>query len=83
MYHPPIRQQPCRVPHHLLQEVDRQLDGMIGEFVFVGQSCPLSKKKEWIGPFFIDYCQLNQVCHHDAYPVPGVDDALPSLKGAQ
>ena len=87
--HPPIRQQPRRVPHHLLQEVDRQLDDMIQRGLIKESSSAwaspvvLVRKRNGEVRFCIDYRQLNQISHHDAYPVPRVDDALRSLNGAQ
>ena len=86
--HPPIRQQPRRVPHHLLPEVDRQIDDMIDRGLIEESSSPWASpvvlvKKNGEVRFCIDYRQLNQISHHDAYPVPRVDDALRSLHGAQ
>ena len=87
--HPPIRQQPRRVPHHLLPEVDKQLDEMMVKGLVRPSSSPwaspvvLAKKKGGEIRFCIDYRRLNEISVHDAYPVPRVDDALRSLKGAR
>ena len=89
MDHYPIRQQPRRVPHHLLGEVDRQLDEMLDQGLIQESNSPwaspvvLAKKKNGEVRFCIDYRGLNQISKHDAYPVPRVDDALGSLKGAR
>ena len=85
----PIRQQPRRVPHHLLGEVDKQLTDMLDKGLIQESSSPwaspvvLVKKKNGEVRFCIDYRQLNQKSCHDAYPVPRVDDALRCLRGAR
>ena len=87
--HHPIRQQPRRVPHHLLGEVDRQLDEMLDQGLIQESTSPwaspvvLAKKKNGEVRFCIDYRGLNMISRHDAYPIPRVDDALGSLKGAR
>ena len=87
--HHPIRQQPRRVPHHLLSEVDRQLSDMLDKGLIQESTSPwaspvvLAKKKNGEVRFCIDYRGLNQISRHDVYPVPRVDDALGSLKGAR
>ena len=85
----PIRQQPRRIPHHLLGEVDRQIDDMLTRGLIQESTSPwaspvvLAKKRNGEVRFCIDYRGLNQVSNHDAYPVPRVDDALRGLKGAR
>ena len=87
--HPPIRQQPRRVPHNLLEVVDSQLDEMLDRGLIQESSSPwaspvvLVKKKNGDVRFCIDYRRLNSISHHDAFPVPRVDDALRSLGGAK
>ena len=39
----------------------------------------LIKKKDGTWCFCIDFCKVNAITHHDAYPLPRVDETLDSL----
>ena len=85
----PIRQQPYRGPIAKKEIVDMEVDQMLVKEIM----CPLVSP--WSSPivlvtkpdesvrFCIDYQKVNSVSKKDAYPLPGIDDTLNVLGGAQ
>ena len=85
----PIKQVPRRIPANMQKEVDAHIDDMLQRNVIEPSCSPwasnivLVKKKDGTTRFCIDYCKLNNVTIHDAYPLPRIDDSLDQLRGAK
>lgn len=83
----PIRVPPRRLPFHLRQEIDMQVDDMLKKGVIEPSVSPwaapvvLVAKKDGKKRFCVDYRALNAVTEKDAYPLPRIDDSLDSLSG--
>ena len=84
----PIKQPLRRVPVHLRDEVDKQIDKMLEDDVIEPSTSPwasgivLVKKKDGTRRFCVDYRRLNNVTIKDAYPLPRVDESLDHLSGS-
>ena len=85
----PIKQGMRRVPVHMQDEVDRQLDLMLEHDIIQPSGSPwaspivLVKKKDGSRRFCIDYRRLNYVTVKDAYPLPRIDESLDQLAGSK
>ena len=85
----PIKQGMRRVPVHMQDEVDRQLDLMLEHDIIQPSGSPwaspivLVKKKDGSRRFCIDYRRLNDVTVKDAYPLPRIDESLDQLAGSK
>ena len=83
----PIKQPPRRIPAHMTEEVNAQIDEMMRKGVIEPSTSPwasgivLVKKKDGTMRFCIDYRRLNAVTIKDAYPLPRIDDFLDQLSG--
>ena len=86
--HRPIRQGLRRHPLAHLDEIDRQVDGLIQHDYVEPAASPWSsnvllvKKKNGTFRLCIDYRALNTVTYKDAYPLPHIDTCLGSMNGA-
>jgi hypothetical protein len=84
----PIKQAPRRVPFHLRDELEEQVNDMLKDGVVEPSSGPWSspvvlvKKKSGAFRFCVDYRKLNAVTRKDAHPLPRIDDSLASMSGA-
>ena len=84
----PIKQRPRRVPVHMSEEVDRQIDNMLEENIIQPSKSPwasaivMVKKKDGSSRFCVDYRKLNDVTIKDAYPIPRIDESLDQLAGS-
>ncbi|XP_062599620.1 uncharacterized protein LOC134261188 [Saccostrea cucullata] len=84
----PIKISPRRVPAHLTDEVDQQLNDMLERGVIEPSNSPwsapivLAKKKDGTFRFCIDYRKLNSCTIKDAYPLPRIDESLDQLSGS-
>ena len=82
---PPIRQQPCRTPFALREQVTMMVQDMLNNHVIQHSNSPwvspiiLVKKKDGSFHFCIDYCRLNSVTKMDVFPLPQIDDTLDLL----
>ena len=85
----PIKQAMRRVPVHMQDEVDRQIDLMLEHAIIQPSASPcasaivLVKKKDGSRRFCIDYRRLNDVTVKDAYPLPRIDKSLDQLAGSK
>ena len=85
----PIKQPLRRLPEHMHEEVNTQIDDMLQKDVIQPSSSPWSsgivmvQKKDGTKRFCIDYRKLNDVTKKDAYPLPRIDDSLAQLAGAK
>lgn len=84
----PIKQPPRRVPVHMQEVVERQMDQMLSDGVIQPSSSPsasgivLVRKKDGTRRFCVDYRRLNDVTIKDAYPLSRVDESLEQLAGS-
>lgn len=84
----PIKQPTRRVPVHMREEVETQIDDMLKNGIIRPSTSPwasgivLVKKKDGTQRFCIDYRQLNNVTIKDAYPLPRIDESLDQLAGS-
>ena len=78
-----------RIPVHLRDEVDQQIDRMLEENIIQPSSSPwasgivIVKKKDGTSRFCVDYRRLNDVTIKDAYPLPRIDESLDQLAGSK
>lgn len=85
----PIKQPMRRVPVHMQDEVDTQIDLMLENDIIQPSASPwasaivLVRKKDGSRRFCIDYRRLNDVTIKDAYPLPRIDESLDQLAGSQ
>jgi len=84
----PIKQPPRRVPFHLRDEMQRQVDDMLRDGVIEPCDGPWSspvvlvRKKSGDFRFCVDYRKLNGVTVPDAHNLPRLDDTLAGMAGA-
>ena len=84
----PIKQRPRRVPVHMNEEVDHQIDNMLQEKIIQPSKSPwasaivMVKKKDGSSRFCVDYRKLNDATIKDAYPLPRIDESLDQLAGS-
>ncbi|GFU43382.1 retrovirus-related Pol polyprotein from transposon 412 [Trichonephila clavipes] len=85
--HPPIKQQPRRLPFAKQEEVGTLLREMQENDIIEPSSSPwaspivLVRKKDGSTRFCVDYRKLNDVTKKDSYPLPRIDDTLDTLSG--
>lgn len=85
----PIKQPLRRLPVHMNEEADRQIDEMLKKDVIQPSTSPwasgivMVQKKDGSKRFCVDYRKLNDVTLKDAYPLPRIDASLDQLSGAQ
>ena len=84
----PIRQALRRHPRAHLDEIDRQVDGLLQHGLIEPAASPwasnvvLVKKKDDTFRLCVDYRRLNSVTYKDSYPLPHIDTCLGSMNGA-
>ena len=85
----PIKQAPRRLPLHLKEKAEEEIEKMLAKGIIEPSSSPWSspvvlvKKKDGTIPFCIDYRKVNGVTVKDSYPLPRIDDCLDALSGSQ
>jgi hypothetical protein len=83
----PIKQTPRRIPFHLRDEVEKNLEEMKRQGVIEESHSPwvspavLVKKKDGTLRFCIDYRKLNSITKKDSFPMPRIDDLFDRLPG--
>lgn len=82
----PIKQAPRRIPLHLSQEVDRQVNEMVDKGVIKTSISPWASpvvlvRKDGTMRFCVDYRRLNEFTVKDAYPLPKIEEAFDHLSG--
>jgi len=86
---PPIKQSPRRPPLSAGNAEDEILDDMLKTGVIEPSTSEwaspvcLVKKPDGSYRFCIDYRRVNAVSRKDGYPIPDIQDALDSLRGAK
>ena len=85
----PIKQSPRRPPFAARDAEDEILDEMLHTGVIEPSASSwaspvcMVKKKDGTFRFCVDYRRVNAVSKRDAFPIPDVQDALDSLRGAR
>ena len=85
----PIKQAPRRLPLHLKEKAEEEIEKMLAKGIIEPSSSPWSspvvlvKKKDGTIRFCIDYRKVNGVTVKDSYPLPRIDDCLDALSGSQ
>lgn len=85
--HPPIKQNPRRLPFAKVEEVKDLLKDMQNKDVIEPSFSPwaspivLVRKKDGSTRFCVDYRRLNDITKKDCYPLPRIDDTLDTLSG--
>ena len=85
----PIKQPLRRMPVHMNEEADKQIDEMLRKDVIQKSTSPWASgivmvtKKDGSKRFCIDYRKLNDITVKDPYPLPRIDSALDQLSGAE
>ena len=86
--HPPVRLRSYRTSPPNKEEIDRQIEEMLGNNIISPSVSPWSspvvlvKKSDGTMRFCIDYRKLNQITRKDSHPLPRITEALDSLGGA-
>jgi len=86
--HRPIRQALRRHPRAHLDEIDKQVDGLLENGLIEPAASPwasnivLVQKKDGSFRLCVDYRRLNSVTYQDSYPLPHIDTCLSSMNGA-
>lgn len=87
--HPPIKQVQYRVPQHLREEINKQLEEWLEHGIIRRSSSPWSsniimvKKKNGKYRFCIDFRKINEVTIKDAFPLPRIDELIDALAVAE
>lgn len=85
----PIKQAPRRLPLHLKEKAEEEVEKMLEKGVIEPSSSPWSspvvlvRKKDGTVRFCVDYRKLNNVTVKDSYPLPRIEDCLDALSGSQ
>ena len=87
--HPPIKQNPYRLPYSQRQLVEEHVQKMLEAGVIEPSQSPWASpivivdKKDGSKRFCVDYRALNKVAVQNSHPLPRIDDILASLNGAK
>jgi len=85
----PIKQSPRRPPLAACDSENQILDEMLATGVIEPSNSAwaspvcLVKKKDGAYRFCVDYRRVNAVSKRDAFPIPGIQDALDHLRGSK
>lgn len=84
----PLRQRPYRVSASERAVIEKEVEQMLSKQIIRPSSSPwaspvvLVTKKDGSIRFCIDYRRINRITRKDVYPMPRIDDALDTLRGA-
>ena len=87
--HPPIKQNPYRLPFLQRKLVEEHVDKMLKDGIIEPSQSPWASpivivdKKDGTKRFCVDYRALNKVTVKNSHPLPRIDDILASLDGAK
>ena len=87
--HPPIKQNPYRLPFSQRKVVEEQIDEMLKAGIIEPSRSPwaspivMVKKKDGTQRFCVDLRKVNKVAKSYSHPLPRIDDLLASLGGSQ
>ena len=85
----PVKQPLRRIPLHMNEGIDAQIDNMLKKDVIQPSKSPWARgivlicKEDGSMRFCIDYRRLNDLTVNDAHPLPRIDDCLYQLAGNQ
>ena len=85
----PIKRAPYRVSQSQKADIERHISDMLEQNIIEESASPWSspvvlvKKKDGTSRFCVDYRKLNAVTRKDSFPLPRIDDAIDSLRGAK
>ena len=83
----PVRKKPYQVPHHLIEEFNREVDSMLKMGVIEPSTSPYCspvvfvKKQDNSWRLCIDFRALNDITVYDSEPMPSRDEALKNFVG--
>ena len=86
--HPPIEQQPERMPRVKREEARHDVDEMLNDGSIERSTSPWSssivfvRKKNGSTRLCVDYRKFNNITRKDSYPLPRIDYAMEALQGA-
>lgn len=85
----PVRQRHYKVPHHLKNELDRQINELLETGIITHSKSPyaapviLVKKKNNTYRLCTDFRKLNLKTLPDSFPIPCINDLVDNLSGAK
>ncbi|TPP57169.1 Retrovirus Pol polyprotein from transposon 17.6 [Fasciola gigantica] len=85
----PVRSAPRRIPIHYQQQLEDMIDDMLERKIIQPSQSPwaspivLTKKKDGSPRLCVDYRRLNDITKRDSFPLPGIDQTLDALGGAE
>lgn len=85
----PVRQRPYRVPYHLREELDKQINELLESDIIQESDSPYAapvlfvKKSDGTYRLVCDFRKLNEKTIDDSFPIPNITEMIDSLSGAK
>lgn len=85
----PVRQRPYRVPYHLRDELDKQINELLESDIIQESDSPYAapvlfvKKSDGTFRLVCDFRKLNDKTIEDSFPIPNINDMINDLSGAK